>query len=70
MKLIDTHHYTGIFTGKMIKPMEDEKTDKFQKGDKVIVFHLDDFISFLKTADIIIHGTPEEIRAVKEKYNL
>lgn len=51
----DVKSYVGEFTGKMIKPANDYKNDfsKFKKGDRVLVYHLDDYIKFRKALDLI-----------------
>lgn len=50
----DVKYYPGIFTGKMVKPLNIEKDFKqFKKGDKVIVFHMEDYLKFRKGMDIL-----------------
>lgn len=48
MNLKDVRKFKGILTGKIVKSLEDENLKEFQKGDPVVVFHLDDFIQFLE----------------------
>lgn len=56
----DVRQYAGIFTGKMVKPLDLEGISKFHKGDKVVVFHLKDYLKFLDTLDSVMHGVGEE----------
>lgn len=41
--------YIGVFTGKMVKPLDGNADEfkEFHKGDKVIVYNQQDFIKFL-----------------------
>jgi len=60
MRMKDVRQYAGIFTGKMVKPMDIEGISKFKKGDKVVVFHLQDYLKFLDTLDNVMHGAEDE----------
>lgn len=67
MRMKDVRQYAGIFTGKMVKPMDLDGISKFQKGDKVVVFHLKDYLKFLDTLDSVMHGDEEEIDEITHK---
>lgn len=67
MRMKDVRQYAGIFTGKMVKPMDLENISKFQKGDKVVVFHLKDYLKFLDTLDSVMHGAEEETDEIAHK---
>ena len=47
--------YIGVFTGKMVKPVEDFKEDlnKFSKGDQVLVMNLEDYTKIHKGIDLL-----------------
>ncbi|WP_321421920.1 hypothetical protein [uncultured Methanobacterium sp.] len=60
MRMKDVRQYAGRFTGKMVKPLDKEDVSEFQKGDKVVVFHLKDYLKFLDALDTVMHGTEEE----------
>lgn len=49
MKMKDIRKYKGRFTGKIVKPMEGEKTKGFLKNDPVIVLHAADYNEYLYT---------------------
>ena len=53
MPLRIVRYYTGVFTGKMVKPSHgnEEEVKEFHKGDKVVVYNLQDFIKFLNSFD-------------------
>lgn len=61
--MVDVKKYVGIFTGKTVKPEAGEDISKFTKGDRVVVFNLEDM-------DKLQHGTPEEVGEVTKKNNL
>jgi len=63
MCLKDVKQYIGIFTGKTVKSSGgwEEKLNEFQKGDKVIVFNLEDFGKFLEDFDRIMKGEFDEM---------
>lgn len=63
----DVRKYIGVFTGKTVKPGAGEDISKFSKGDKVIVFHTNDYRDFLDDYDKLSHGTPEEIEEVARR---
>ncbi|EKF86847.1 hypothetical protein [Methanobacterium formicicum] len=67
MRLRDVKRFKGVMTGKTIKPVDDKSMVGFTKGDKVIVFHLEDFLIFYNAMDKAIHGTPEEIEQLDNK---
>jgi len=54
-KLVEVRRYQGKFTGKVVKPIDDEdnmeKLKDFKKGDLVLVFNVSDFKDFLLTLD-------------------
>lgn len=66
----DVRQYVGIFTGKMVKPLDKESVSKFQKGDKVVVFHLKDYLKFLDTLDTVMHGTEEETNEIAHRLGI
>jgi len=49
-KLVEVRRYQGKFTGKVVKPIDDEdnmeKLKDFKKGDLVLVFNVSDFKDF------------------------
>ena len=47
--------YIGVFSGKMVKPLDcnEDEFKKFHKGDQVVVYNLQDFIKFQKSFDKI-----------------
>lgn len=68
--MVDVRKYVGVFTGKTIKPEDGEDISHFNKGDKVVVFNLEDYVDLLKDLDTIQHGTPEDVERVVKKNNL
>ena len=56
----NVRQYAGIFTGQMVKPLDKGDVSEFRKGDKVVVFHLKDYLKFLDALDTVMHGTEEE----------
>lgn len=55
LPLGNVRQYIGVFTGKMVRPVEDFKEDltQFNKGDQVLVMHLKDYAKFHKGMDMI-----------------
>jgi hypothetical protein len=57
---IDVRCYTGVFTGKMVRPTTREEGkgiydyDKFNKGDMVIVFNAKDFMKYYKAKKMLL----------------
>ena len=49
MRLQDVRNYNGILTGQTVKPAEgwENELKQFQNGDRVVVFHFEDFNKFL-----------------------
>ena len=68
--MVDVRKYTGVFTGKTVKPEAGEDVTKFTKGDRVVVFNLADYVDLLEDMDNVQHGTPEEVEEVTKKNNL
>lgn len=70
MRFRDVRRFEGVITGKTIKPVDDKNMVGFTKGDRVIVFHLEDYLSFYNAMDTALHGTPEERERLYKKYQL
>ena len=66
MRFRDVRRFKGVITGKTIKPVHNDMAG-FTKGDKVIVFHLEDFLSFYNDMDTALHGTPKEKEQLYKK---
>ena len=69
LPLKDVKVYVGIFTGKMVKKDEEKDYgcfDKFKKGDKVIVFKLNDYNKWNKGMDLIIDSLEKTVESMKK----
>lgn len=62
----DVKNYMGIFTGKWVKPMENdiESMKDFKKGDPVIVENLEDYVKFHDLLALIVKC----LERISEKY--
>jgi len=64
MSLEKVKQYIGIFTGKTIKssPGWEDKLKEFHKGERVVVFHLEEFGKFLNDVSRIMSGEFDKIK--------
>jgi hypothetical protein len=63
MCLENVKQYIGIFTGKRVKslPKYENNLKDFHKGEKVVVFHLEEFGKFLNDASRIMSGEFDKV---------
>lgn len=55
MRFKDVKRYFGNFTGKMVKPIEDDLNyKKFRKGDTVVVFNAIDYLKYRKGMKLVL----------------
>lgn len=55
MRFKDVKYYFGNFTGKMVKPIEDDLNyKKFSKGDPVVIFNAEEYLKYRKGIDLLI----------------
>jgi predicted SpoU family rRNA methylase len=63
MSLEKVKQYIGIFTGKTVKSSSgwEYRLKEFHKGERVVVFHLEEFGKFLNDASRIMSGEFDKI---------
>lgn len=63
MSLKNVKQYIGIFTGKTVKssPGWEYKLKEFHTGEKVVVFHLEEFGKFLDDVNRIMGGEFDKV---------
>lgn len=55
MRFKDVKRYFGNFTGKMVKPVEDDPNYKnFRKGDIVVIFNAEEYLKYRKGMELLI----------------
>lgn len=70
LPLGDVKVYLGIFTGKLVKKDEEKECgcfDKFKKGDKVIVYKLEDYKKYRKGKKVLMDNFKKSTETTKKK---
>ena len=70
MRLRDVRCYYGNFTGKMVKPIEDDiDFKKFHKGDLVLIYNAEEYFKFRKGIQLLSEEIKKTIQDMKEIIN-
>lgn len=67
MRFKDVKRYYGKFTGKMVKPIDDQDFKQFKKGDMVIVFNAKEYFKYRKGFDLLIGDINDTKITLKKK---
>lgn len=69
LRFSDVKGYQGTFTGKMVKPLDGESLEDFQRGDPVYVFHLEDYLKFYAGTLLMWKAFQNEVKDITRKYD-
>ncbi|CEA14530.1 hypothetical protein [Methanobacterium formicicum] len=66
MRFRDVKRYFGKFTGKMVKPLEDDLNyKKFRKGDIVVIFNAEEYLKYRKGYEFLSRDIKDSLKEFK-----
>lgn len=68
MRFKDVKYYFGNFTGKMVKPIEDDLNhEKIRKGDPVVIFNAEEYLKYRKGLELLMEDIKKSNKRMRDK---